>query len=829
MFTQEQFNDWMAIKYDILASHANADLTRAAAAALQAESQAGEALVTAPAAAALHMANARQANVAAKLAPQELAARMAAAKHPQISPSPSLEESALKENVLRAQTRHAETQTGSLQEEQEPVDDALLNALQRAYAPRALSGGMSESGAATPFHLSPSDVAPKEKIPYGKGTSKVPGQGSGQVDSVPAVLAPGEAVLNKAAAEEVGRSKIAAANKKGAVKMGMVPESGKGGKKADVLHAAAGRFNVGTNAPADSVGMEGPYMYATRPSRELGSAGQRMQTLSDSSRLPADLKQNPRTGMWEPRPGSYSDLAGVSAEDSGSMMAGPHGTVVPYTGRGIGNSYQEEARAPTYNHDILYGAVNFFPGVRTRGNPLYDSAIDSHGKLTHSYAGTNVPYTGHGPNTYTPATSARPYETYRDSNNVPTYFHPGTGVPINPELIPEYHMRDREGVVGPTVSSPSPPTPSFTNVPINPELMPEYHMRSRSGAGPAVASSSPPTPSFLYPGPEPTSETNLPNVRAPGIRSRFDKPLPPPSLSPPSLPPPSLVPPPAPDIPAPVAASPPRQPVSSLLSEPTSGTILDALGIGQPFRFKPDPWAAMDARNKMPWAVPPVPPSNYAAGTENVPPVGGFGKLLQALTPPGQAGQPPADPWAVIDARNKARLAAPPIPALVPHYAAGTEDVNPWQSAVDSASRADQGGLVTGAASPMRYGATPPAGIAGTTPPPWATNLPIGRTMLGQPNKPPAVYPSGQTPLEPTYGGATPRIINRIPNQPPYARLGVPIPIPTIDRPGVPVPIPTNPALRWNQNPDRTRNYAAGTANVKPYSKRSGGGMLSSR
>lgn len=55
-----------------------------------------------------------------------------------------------------------------------------------------------------------------------KGIARVPGKGDGTKDTVPAVLAPGEAVLNKAAADKMGRGLIAALNKMGAQKMGLV-------------------------------------------------------------------------------------------------------------------------------------------------------------------------------------------------------------------------------------------------------------------------------------------------------------------------------------------------------------------------------------------------------------------------------------------------------------------------------------------------------------------------------------------------------------------------------------------------------------------------------
>jgi hypothetical protein len=57
---------------------------------------------------------------------------------------------------------------------------------------------------------------------YKKGIARVPGKGDGTKDTVKAKLAPGEAVLNKAAADNMGRGLIAALNKMGAKKMGMV-------------------------------------------------------------------------------------------------------------------------------------------------------------------------------------------------------------------------------------------------------------------------------------------------------------------------------------------------------------------------------------------------------------------------------------------------------------------------------------------------------------------------------------------------------------------------------------------------------------------------------
>lgn len=57
---------------------------------------------------------------------------------------------------------------------------------------------------------------------YAKGVARVPGKGDGTRDTVPANLAPGEAVLNRPAADMAGRGLIAALNALGAQRMGMV-------------------------------------------------------------------------------------------------------------------------------------------------------------------------------------------------------------------------------------------------------------------------------------------------------------------------------------------------------------------------------------------------------------------------------------------------------------------------------------------------------------------------------------------------------------------------------------------------------------------------------
>jgi hypothetical protein len=62
---------------------------------------------------------------------------------------------------------------------------------------------------------------PKQPIEARSGKDKVPGKGSGTVDTQHAMLAPGEAVLNKAAAEYLGRATIDVLNHVGRIKMGL--------------------------------------------------------------------------------------------------------------------------------------------------------------------------------------------------------------------------------------------------------------------------------------------------------------------------------------------------------------------------------------------------------------------------------------------------------------------------------------------------------------------------------------------------------------------------------------------------------------------------------
>ena len=61
----------------------------------------------------------------------------------------------------------------------------------------------------------------KQPLEARAGHNKVPGRGDGTVDTTHAMLAPGEAVLNKSAAEYLGRSTIDVLNHIGRIKMGL--------------------------------------------------------------------------------------------------------------------------------------------------------------------------------------------------------------------------------------------------------------------------------------------------------------------------------------------------------------------------------------------------------------------------------------------------------------------------------------------------------------------------------------------------------------------------------------------------------------------------------
>lgn len=100
-----------------------------------------------------------------------------------------------------------------------PISGTVVNPYGRGISRRLYDMPLSDAAEETTFGKlfklkGLGDFQPlTETSAYKRGTARVPGRGSGDV--VPAMLEPGEAVLNKKAAGMIGRDKIAAANKKG--------------------------------------------------------------------------------------------------------------------------------------------------------------------------------------------------------------------------------------------------------------------------------------------------------------------------------------------------------------------------------------------------------------------------------------------------------------------------------------------------------------------------------------------------------------------------------------------------------------------------------------
>jgi hypothetical protein len=98
------------------------------------------------------------------------------------------------------------------------------------------------------FSFDPNAGLLRNGFGFSGGTARIPGKGDGSVDTVPAVLASGEAVLNKGAAEHIGRGLIAHLNAIGVAKMtaeGNPPQQGRGmpapkGKAKGKMKAAGG-------------------------------------------------------------------------------------------------------------------------------------------------------------------------------------------------------------------------------------------------------------------------------------------------------------------------------------------------------------------------------------------------------------------------------------------------------------------------------------------------------------------------------------------------------------------------------------------------------------
>lgn len=111
------------------------------------------------------------------------------------------------------------------------------------------------------------DAFGQQKQPENKfktGTSRVPGKGAPTKDTVPAKLAPGEAVLNAAAAEHLGRENIDRLNAAGAIAMGIQPQIDAAQKAQQGQQGQTPGFKAGTsNIPEKKTKPQGKGMAAS--------------------------------------------------------------------------------------------------------------------------------------------------------------------------------------------------------------------------------------------------------------------------------------------------------------------------------------------------------------------------------------------------------------------------------------------------------------------------------------------------------------------------------------------------------------------------------------
>lgn len=130
---------------------------------------------------------------------------------------------------------------------------------------------------------------PKYPQGHAKGTAQVAGKGSGKVDTVPAMLAPGEAVLNKGAAEHMGRDNIKSLNAVGLLKMGM--PAGKPAPKA----APKGKQKFASGTDNVQQAQDVPNVSAMTTGKAVGSFPQQdPSTLHTTQKSVVDTDENGR-------------------------------------------------------------------------------------------------------------------------------------------------------------------------------------------------------------------------------------------------------------------------------------------------------------------------------------------------------------------------------------------------------------------------------------------------------------------------------------------------------------------------------------------------------
>lgn len=463
MFGQEDFNGWMGAKYNAIQQNANSESSRArsegvraAAAANQSAAEAAKTAaetgqIPANAAALRALQGAESGNLGATTAHTR-------AEIPEIAPN------AASQRALQGAT------TSGLVRENSLASPEVLKILQtqqlQALHPLGERPPAAPSAPTQNFDINTTGVVPNfhtggnvssalahaehsqnaySDIPHGytAGADKIPGKtpkgmvGTKASDVVPAMLAPGEAVLNKHAADMMGREKIAAANAIGnhiaktqdqgaapagpqLMGKGMTPPKGKAGPGAPMSHFADGADNV----PADYAGIAAKAnAFGTTPSTGSGggySTG-RIQQAPGEYPLPAGYSEPGRslTGMSTNPMDPHHTLDGAYITNEnrpGQIMANI---------RSHPGGWTQTAEDQRYLNSL---PANERAGYRDIGRPLNDQGgLTGYGDLTRGDSGG--PY--QRPNTTTNSTglskSMNPMPAPTSSITQPT--HPNSAAP----------------------------------------------------------------------------------------------------------------------------------------------------------------------------------------------------------------------------------------------------------------------------------------------------------------------------------------------------------------------------------------------------------------
>jgi len=240
------FNSMLQNKYHIQQQEADARTTSAGAEASLANARAK---IEIPGQAALSQAQASHFNEQTRLAGMQAQAQAglqgaqadyygshAALNRNDLTPDPNLNQALI---ALHGQMRQYWTPGGGLPSYGQPAAPAAPATGSTPASPRVAEPAGSNWTApqtAQPgtgsYNYTPStatvaspnymDLTDPSKLPhFSDGTAQVPGKGPGNVDTVPAMLAPHEAVLNAGAAQHVGPHLINVLNALGAHKMAM--------------------------------------------------------------------------------------------------------------------------------------------------------------------------------------------------------------------------------------------------------------------------------------------------------------------------------------------------------------------------------------------------------------------------------------------------------------------------------------------------------------------------------------------------------------------------------------------------------------------------------